>query len=151
MTISDDIAKVLDLDAKATGGPWIAGRPDMLSYDGDGRGPWKQIYWDDPDAQEHLGEKLPGIVGRMDGDNCIANAQAAAEYRTLAPRLAAWAQRVLPLVEAAERVRRLHREYTIDDAFGTAKDAHASYQAARLAEELLVEAALALNLEVPRG
>lgn len=68
---------------------------------------------------------------------------------TIAPRLAAWAQQVMPLVEAAERVRRLHREYTIDDAFGTAKDAHASYQAARLAEELLVEAALALNLEVP--
>ena len=89
-------------------------------------------------------------VLRVHSFECLSDSEIAELAGDLAPRLAAWAQRVMPLVEAAERVRRLHREYTIDDAFGTAKDAHASYQAARLAEELLVEAALALNLEVPR-
>lgn len=145
MSISDDIKKTLDLDAKATGGPWKAGRPDMLSYDGDGRGPWKQIYWDDPDAEMHLGQQLPGVVGRMDGDNCIANAQTVAEYRTLAPRLAAWAQRVLPLVEAAERYKRAREAF-----FAAEDDAEGKHEhELRRCQVALWEAALALNLEVP--
>lgn len=87
----DDMKELIEeverLDAAATPRPWHAGRPDMLSYDGDGTGPWKQIYWDDPDAGMHLGQQLPGIVGRM-SNRPISDAQAVAFFRTATPRLA---------------------------------------------------------------
>lgn len=66
MTADELVAGLRKAHERMTPGPWTPGRPDMLSYDGDGRGPWKQVYWDDPDAEMHMGEKLKGVVGRME-------------------------------------------------------------------------------------
>ena len=60
---------------------------------------------------------------------------------TIAPRLAAWAQRVMPLVEAAEEMKRLAEEVRKNPS-----NLRLPMDYLRARESLL---ALALNLEVP--
>ena len=60
------------------------------------------------------------------------------ELANIAPRLAAWAQQVMPLVEAAERYKQ-----SIND------DKCSTYQR-MVARDGFVAAAMQLNLEVPR-
>ena len=73
---------------KATAGPWTAGRSDMLSYHGDGSGPFKNVYAPDPNGTIHLGERLDAIVCeafdavRVD---CRDNAEFIAHARTALP------------------------------------------------------------------
>lgn len=81
---------------KHTPGPWRAGRPDMTSYHGDGTGPFKNVYADDPDGEFHLGERLPAVVAEARdaaGGDCRANATLIAA----APDLLAAAQSLLDL------------------------------------------------------
>lgn len=56
-----------------TAGEWRAGRSDMVSYHGDGGGPFKAVYcgYDG----EHLGEPLPREIARAEGgDSVVADA-----------------------------------------------------------------------------
>ncbi len=46
---------------------WRAGRMDAVSYDGDGDGPYKQVYVDNPNGRFHLGERLPDVVCKAFG------------------------------------------------------------------------------------
>lgn len=63
--------------SKLTPAPWHAGRMDTVSYDGDGTGPYKNVYHDNPKGKMHLGERLPDTVARGEGDadECRANAE----------------------------------------------------------------------------
>lgn len=62
------------MKTKHTPGPWRSGRSDMQSFDGDSGFPFTNIYFDDPNGKFHLGERLPGLVGRAEGKNNKANA-----------------------------------------------------------------------------
>lgn len=42
-----------------------AGRMDTVSYHGDGIGPYKAIYVDDPDGTMHLGSRLPATLAEV--------------------------------------------------------------------------------------
>ena len=75
------------LEAAATPGPWRSGRSDMLSYSGDGVGPFKNVYCDDERAEMHRGERQPYTVGRGEGEECVENAQLIAALRNAAPEL----------------------------------------------------------------
>ncbi len=58
---------MIDL-TKLSPAPWHAGRMDTVSFDGNGSGPYKNVYNDDERAEFHLGEKLPYTVARGEGD-----------------------------------------------------------------------------------
>ena len=77
---------------------WRAGRPDMLSYDGDGYGPYKQVYMDNPRGRMHLGERLPDVVARGEGKNCVAIAEFIADAKSNYPAIIAWARRAIELL-----------------------------------------------------
>ena len=61
-----------------TPGLWFAGRMDTVSYHGDGGGPHKDVYVNDPNGEFHLGTRLPAVVavcyGAL-GSDCRANAR----------------------------------------------------------------------------
>jgi hypothetical protein len=87
---------------KATKGPWRAGMSDMLSYDGDGDGPYKQVYVDNPDGRVHMGERLPDVVAKMYdalGADCRNNAEFAAHAREDVPWLVSEVRRLRKLVD----------------------------------------------------
>lgn len=119
MTISDDIKTALDLDAKATGGPWYS-RRNLNSHtemrrDADASCP-SYVVENAPMAATPEGwapvndadtERYEKICVTTDGFAVAkANADAITQYRTLAPRLAAWAQRVMPLVKRRRGIGR---------------------------------------------
>lgn len=56
---------------KHTPGPWRAGRSDMVSYDGNGEGPWKAIY----SVELEEGVCVARAFGDGSDESCIANAR----------------------------------------------------------------------------
>jgi hypothetical protein len=93
------LAELEALERAATPGPWEAGRMDMESYDGNGYGPYKNVYTDDPRGGVHpvTGEVLPYTVARGEGAECRPNAALIEALRNAAPDLitalrAAWAR-----------------------------------------------------------
>jgi len=76
----------------ATPGPWRAGREDMVTYHGIYGSSFKAVYWDDPEAEMHMGHTLPGLIseaydaGEVD---CRDNAGFIAAARTAVPSLLA--------------------------------------------------------------
>ena len=76
----------------ATPGPWRAGCEDMVNYHGIYGSPFKAVYWDDPEAEMHMGHTLPGLIseaydaGEVD---CRDNAGFIAAARTAVPSLLA--------------------------------------------------------------
>lgn len=86
------------MDGKQTPGPWRAGRTDAVSYHaGDGAGPFKNVYVDDPGGRVHMGNRLPAVVAEVYGPlgaDCRANALLIAA----APDLLAACEASLPVV-----------------------------------------------------
>lgn len=87
MTTKELIAKVLELDAKATKGPWQPGighRSDPGYYDAEfGMGPEKAAYWE------------PGSTGKRIYPSAKPDAELISYYRTAAPTLARMLQRAI--------------------------------------------------------
>lgn len=129
MSIADDIAKALDLDAKATKGPWT-GRQPFAGF--------SAIHGKDDVLV--FGLAAGGTEEKRPDAECEANQDLIASYRDLAPRLAAWAQQVMPLVEAAEELQKAEPGRMTPKWMSRYQDAVTK----------LLDAALALNLEVPR-
>jgi hypothetical protein len=98
--LSDEELDELErLEREASAAPWSAGRMDAVSYSGNGEGPFKNVYNDDPREGFHLGELVPYVVARGEGDEdeCRSNAALIAAARNALPRL-------LATVRAAERL-----------------------------------------------
>jgi len=88
-------------ERRATKGPWRPGRLDALSYDGDGDGPYKQVYVDNPEGKIHMGERLPDVVVKAYdslGADCRDNAVFVAHAREDVPWLVAEVRRLRKLV-----------------------------------------------------
>ncbi len=104
-----ELAELCRLLTAATQGEWRSGRSDMTSYDADGRGPYKQVYVDDPHGEMHMGNRLPAVVARGEAgltgqERCVENAQLIAALVNAAPRLIAAARLAN---EQAERIDKL--------------------------------------------
>jgi hypothetical protein len=85
-----DLEALMELAAKATQLPWMAGRNDTLSYHAEGGGPYKNVYADDPDGKFHMGERLPAIVCEVFdavGADCRHNAEYLAAACNAVPSL----------------------------------------------------------------
>ena len=78
-----------------TPGLWFAGRMDTVSYHGDGGGPHKDVYVNDPNGEFHLGTRLPAVVavcyGAL-GSDCRANARLIAAAPDLLAACMLWDQ-----------------------------------------------------------
>jgi hypothetical protein len=96
--IEQVLSELEKLCEAATPGPWRAGRADMVSYDGAGGGPFKNVYCDDPRGGVHhvTGDVLPYTVARGEGDKdeCRHNAAFIAAARTALPVLIAEVRRL---------------------------------------------------------
>lgn len=103
----EELDELERLHSEATPGEWRAGRADMTSYHGDGSGPYKAVYVDDPNGEvHHVGGRLPAVVAEafagLEGDErCIENAQLIAAMRNALPALLRDA-RALRRVEALQ-------------------------------------------------
>jgi len=84
-------------------------------------------------------------VMRVHSFECLSDSEIAELAGDLAPRLAYFAQQVMPLVEAAERYRRTRGVY-----MGKSLPSYEEYMALMASKQSVLESALALNLEVPR-
>lgn len=106
--------ELAELEKRATKGEWSEGRHDATSYDGDGYGPYKNVYVDDPNGKMHLGERLPKIVARGEGEECIENATFIAALRNAFPSI----------LSELERLNEEHQKITKerDEAQKKAKD-----------------------------
>lgn len=136
MTILDDAKAVLKLDASATKGPWT-GRQPFAGF--------SAIHGKDDVLV--FGLAAGSVEEKRPDAECEANQSLIAEYRTLAPRLAAFVQKVMPLVEAAEEYRGLR---AIRDLERAQSLVDATTDAFFVAKARLLRAARALNLEVPK-
>jgi len=108
-----DTATLADLLARATPGPWHAGRSDMMSYDASGTVAFKNVYADDERGGVHLGDPMPLTVAKAVDESALYDGAGAkaipdAEIMTnaaliaLAPALAA---EVIRLRAENERLR----------------------------------------------
>lgn len=103
MTTAIDLSHLLKLCEAATPGEWRAGRSDTVSYHGNGDGPYKNVYVDNPNGEMHLGHRLPDIVAEARGteETCRANAEWIAAANPAAVR---------------ELIERVHRAESKDPA-----------------------------------
>lgn len=67
-TLAERIAKLKELEEKATPGEWRPGRPDARSFDGVTGEEFKNVYSDDDRGGEHLGQRIPFVVAIGKGD-----------------------------------------------------------------------------------
>jgi hypothetical protein len=124
MSDTPDTATLADLLARATPGPWHAGRSDMMSYDASGTVAFKNVYADDERGGVHLGDPMPLTVAKAVDESALYDGAGAkaipdAEIMTnaaliaLAPALAAEVIRLRAELEAAldaeEALRRIER------------------------------------------
>lgn len=97
-----DVDKLELLLGEATDGPWKAGRMDMVSYHGDGAGPFKNVYVGS--AEDATLREIACGLGSE--DECRSNAALIAELRNAAPALIREIRELRGLVAALDPVVR---------------------------------------------